>query len=146
MVDLGGSRTSPEPGVVVEVVVDAVLLVASLALIAGIPLAIIYAFRKDAARKVNTPCPRCGSTRRYKKDTYTSGMGWMRQSRKAWACADCNAVLTRVTGGSPPRSVAAPPPSNLGPKNKQTKTCNYCAEEILVDARKCKHCGEFLEE
>lgn len=26
-----------------------------------------------------------------------------------------------------------------------TKRCPYCAEEILVDAKKCKHCGEWLE-
>lgn len=27
---------------------------------------------------------------------------------------------------------------------KQTKKCPFCAEEILVDARKCKHCGSSL--
>ena len=26
-----------------------------------------------------------------------------------------------------------------------TKKCPWCAEEILVDAKKCKHCGEFLD-
>jgi hypothetical protein len=25
-----------------------------------------------------------------------------------------------------------------------TKRCPWCAEEILVDAKKCKHCGEYL--
>ncbi len=24
------------------------------------------------------------------------------------------------------------------------KTCPFCAEEILVEAQKCKHCGQFL--
>ncbi len=24
------------------------------------------------------------------------------------------------------------------------RKCSFCAEEILVDARKCKHCGEFV--
>lgn len=28
----------------------------------------------------------------------------------------------------------------------ETKACPYCGEEILAGARKCKHCGEWLEE
>lgn len=29
---------------------------------------------------------------------------------------------------------------------KKTKVCPFCWEEILQEAKKCKHCGEFLEE
>ena len=25
------------------------------------------------------------------------------------------------------------------------RKCSFCAEEILLDARKCKHCGEFVD-
>ena len=28
---------------------------------------------------------------------------------------------------------------------QQTKNCPYCGEEILAVAKKCKHCGEWLE-
>jgi hypothetical protein len=26
------------------------------------------------------------------------------------------------------------------------RKCSFCGEEILSDAKKCKHCGEFLNE
>ena len=29
--------------------------------------------------------------------------------------------------------------------NQQKAKCPFCAEEILADAKKCKHCGEWLE-
>ncbi len=29
-------------------------------------------------------------------------------------------------------------------KNQQNKKCPFCAEDILSDAVKCKHCGEWL--
>jgi hypothetical protein len=36
-------------------------------------------------------------------------------------------------------SVAATALGSVGPRK-----CSFCAEEILADARKCKHCGEFV--
>ncbi len=27
-----------------------------------------------------------------------------------------------------------------------TKLCPYCSEQILITAKKCKHCGEWLED
>jgi uncharacterized membrane protein YvbJ len=32
------------------------------------------------------------------------------------------------------------------PDTEGTKKCPYCSEEILATAKKCKHCGEWLEE
>ena len=29
---------------------------------------------------------------------------------------------------------------------EKTKRCPYCGEEILAIAKKCKHCGEWLDE
>ena len=26
------------------------------------------------------------------------------------------------------------------------RKCGFCAEELLADARKCKHCGEFVNQ
>lgn len=34
----------------------------------------------------------------------------------------------------------------MSSQSAPTQKCPFCAEEILVDAKKCKHCGEFLEE
>ena len=30
-------------------------------------------------------------------------------------------------------------------KAKETKICPYCAEEIKLEAKKCKHCSEWLK-
>ena len=30
--------------------------------------------------------------------------------------------------------------------SKEKKQCPYCGEEILAVAKKCKHCGEWLDE
>jgi len=29
---------------------------------------------------------------------------------------------------------------------EENKKCPYCSEQILITAKKCKHCGEWLEE
>lgn len=31
-------------------------------------------------------------------------------------------------------------------ESEETKKCPYCSEQILITAKKCKHCGEWLEE
>jgi len=36
-------------------------------------------------------------------------------------------------------TIAATALGQVGPRK-----CSFCAEEILAEARKCKHCGEFV--
>lgn len=73
-------------------------------------------------------CSKCGAT------TYASTL----------FCQSCGAALSdtgRLTQpgsndwyGAPPAQVQA------------IKKCPFCAETILAEARKCKHCGEMLDE
>jgi len=46
---------------------------------------------------------------------------------------------------SPPTPATAPAdPPNAATSKQKTKACPFCEEEILVAAKKCKHCGEIL--
>jgi len=45
----------------------------------------------------------------------------------------------------PPESPTLPTPhSDPGPERRPSSVCPYCAEDIALDAKKCKHCGEWL--
>ncbi len=49
-----------------------------------------------------------------------------------------------VVEPEPPAAVEAEvPPSE---RSTDTRACPFCAEEILTAAKKCKHCGEMLED
>jgi hypothetical protein len=58
----------------------------------------------------------------------------------ATACAVCGHSGTAEEDASAP-SVA----SSASKQLRDTRLCPYCAETILVSAKKCKHCGEFLD-
>lgn len=86
--------------------------------------------RASASRGGFRQCPHCHSTRRYVKDM-RSVTGELDQTPKeAWACANCDALFPE----EPHDLVTA-----------QFKHCPFCAEEIRVEAIKCRHCGSMLD-
>ncbi len=42
-------------------------------------------------------------------------------------------------------AINAPVGNTIACDNRNTKACPFCAEPIALAARKCKHCGEFLD-
>jgi len=46
---------------------------------------------------------------------------------------------------APPATPATPPGASPTAEPEPTKRCPFCGEVILAIARKCKHCGEFLD-
>ncbi len=66
-------------------------------------------------------------------------------------CPHCGLTTTLYSPPVPiehseaaPASEKAPKPPPI-PKTQATKKCPFCAELILHDAIKCKHCGEYID-
>jgi len=87
-------------------------------------------------------CPKCGNTGRFVRvSSHDGGFSEVRREGVGKDKKPFVSVSERSTkrpqSESQPAAEArsAPPP---------TSRCPYCGEEILQEARKCKHCGEFL--
>ena len=83
--------------------------------------------------KIKISCPECGT--QLSVDPRAAG-------RKG-KCPSCAEIMTIPNQSTVPE---ANPLINSQPKAlmRKTKKCPFCGEEILLEAVKCKHCGEFL--
>jgi predicted amidophosphoribosyltransferase len=103
------------------------------------PIGLLMAFASQSDRK----CPHCQSgihadaTRCPKCQVPLSGNDTA-ASLPAVDDSRTVALIAALKSGQPISSV----PQEV---SGTTKKCPYCAETILTDARKCKHCGEFLD-
>jgi hypothetical protein len=98
----------------------------------------------DVAAGKRIKCPACG-------ERFVPG-----ESRSMIVLGPGETVLeaTDLTylGPAPPPAPVVPPvyvavnvPPPPVPARPETKTCPFCGEAILIEAVKCKHCGELLD-
>ena len=58
-------------------------------------------------------------------------------------CPSCQRPIELKKSVPPPAVPVEAPPATPA---QATKNCPFCGEQILAVAKKCKHCGEFLDE
>ena len=61
-----------------------------------------------------------------------------------WPLSVIASRTNAVSNFSPSAMNSHPPPHSQA--TSKTKLCSFCAEKVHIDAKKCKHCGELLDE
>ncbi len=91
---------------------------------------------------VTVSCPSCGA----KLKAPDSAAG------RQLPCPKCRSPITVPAGSKPDAVIQSPPRTAPEPRTPAapgpaaTKDCPFCSEPILATARKCKHCGEMLDQ
>jgi hypothetical protein len=83
---------------------------------------------------ISVTCPSCGAKLRAPDNA----------AGRKLACSQCRKSITVPTVDPPPQTVTHSRPQNT--PVQAAKACPACGESILATAKKCKHCGERLDE
>lgn len=60
-------------------------------------------------------------------------------------CPSCSGTIQLPEPEQPDEQPSPVQSPTIDQPQKQTRDCPFCGEDILSTARKCKHCGEFLD-
>lgn len=61
-------------------------------------------------------------------------------------CFKCAEPMSLDEQAETEHDVSAPGISNIAADNPHLQVCPFCRGEVVLDARKCRHCGEWLDE
>lgn len=92
-------------------------------------------------------CPQCPHVLEV-GEAMAGQLVWCPKCRSRIVCPAVPASVNRSAfSAAPPPARQMPTPDFDEPRSieRRTKPCPFCAEEVLEEAKKCKHCGEIID-
>lgn len=112
---------------------------------------------KDELSGRKAKCPKCAHISRIVAAPVAASEGTMQKDSLELSLPDLSEMNNNSPATPPPLDRmpdVSPLPTNRQPNSGEGyklastsgKDCPFCGEQILMSAKKCKHCGEFLNE